>query len=62
MDNWAKNNSGVKIIITKKNASDREKIKELLTTDIYNIQLEVSFKTSVAINLSNTRRYFIVQS
>ena len=57
MDGWAKNNSGVKIINTKKLQMVVKNINELLNTRIYSIQIEVSFKALVFIV-----RYFIVHS
>ena len=62
MDRWAKNNSEVKIIITKITANYCENINELMNMGICNIQFEVSFKALVAINLSNIDRYYIVQN
>ena len=62
MDSLAKNNSGVKIIITKKLEVVVKIINESLNTRIYNIQFEVSSKALVVINLSNIDRYFIVHS
>ena len=62
IDSRARNGSGVKVIITKKIASSRRNINDLMNTSICNIQFEVSFKSLEVINLSENDRYFIVHS